>query len=383
MRHRCLQSNIMVKEARDKAARDERARVRALRSSRSPTQSNRSSINEETNLKQLEESSDQPHQRLDPSQLFSDSPRIPHHRSHIENEDLPSDPLNLNSPTHSVHSSSNTEITNSSISLSFQLLDYQLVVDNPLFVLPIDWINLMADAVNQIDPLIPVTMRSGQPDDHPTSMVSLPKFYGELGSDLDYHVREFLTACNANNARTPSHWHAIFPTTFDGQTRQWFHRQPLGHFNNWTALKDAFIEKFRPVAYIDRLTEQMHDLQMITSESIDNYYGRMEYIILRLPNGHGFNDEMRKSIFIRGLIPFRLKAYIKEVKLVTLDAAYQRAKLYENIYTMVNEAPVISYINQPPLIVNQNLPMSNPVTYPPQIGVQSTIKIPNPPMVNN
>jgi hypothetical protein len=70
MSHRCLKSNITVKEARDKAARDERARVRALRSSRSPTQSNRSSINKETNLKQLEESSDQPHQRLDPSQLF-------------------------------------------------------------------------------------------------------------------------------------------------------------------------------------------------------------------------------------------------------------------------------------------------------------------------
>jgi hypothetical protein len=33
--------------------------------------------------------------------------------------------------------------------------------------------------------------------------------------------------------------------------------------------------------------------------------------------------------------------------------------------------------------MNQNLPMSNPVTYSPQIGVQSTIKIPNPPMVNN
>jgi hypothetical protein len=58
-------------------------------------------------------------------------------------------------------------------------------------------------------------------------------------------------------------------------------------------------------------------------------------------------------------------------------------KLYENIYTTVNEAPVLSYINQPPVIVNQNLPISNPVTYPPQIGVQSTIKIPNPPIVNN
>jgi hypothetical protein len=67
-------------------------------------------------------------------------------------------------------------------------------------------------------------MRPGQLDDRPTSVVTLPKFYGELGSDPDYHVREFLTACNANSVQTPSYWHAIFPTTLDGHARQWFHR---------------------------------------------------------------------------------------------------------------------------------------------------------------
>jgi hypothetical protein len=226
-------------------------------------------------------------------------------------------------------------------------------------------------------------MRPGQLDDRPTSVVTLPKFYGELGSDPDYHVREFLTACNANSAQTPSHWHAIFPTTLDGHARQWFHRQPLGHFANWMALKDAFIEKFRPVAYTDRLMEQMHDLQMTTNETIDNYYERMEDIILRLPPGHAFNDEMKKSIFIRGLLPFKLKAYVKEIEPTTLDEAYQRAKKYENIYTALNDAPVLSYINSNPVTTTQIVPISNPIIYPPQVGLQSTIKIPNPPMVNN
>jgi hypothetical protein len=124
----------------------------------------------------------------------------------------------------------------------------QLIVYNPLIVPPVNRINPMAD---QEPPFIPVTMRPRQPDDCPTLVVMLPKFYGELGSDLDYHVREFLTSCNANNARTPSHWHVVFPTTLDGHARQWFHRQPLGHFANWTALRDAFIAKFRPVAYND------------------------------------------------------------------------------------------------------------------------------------
>jgi hypothetical protein len=234
----------------------------------------------------------------------------------------------------------------------------------------------MADQANPGDPLIPMTMRLGQPEDRPMSVVTLPKFYGELGSDPDYHVREFLTSYNANNARTPNHWHAIFPTTLDGHTRQWFYRQPLGQFNTWTALRDAFIAKFRPVAYNDRLTEQMHDLQMTTSETIDSYYGRMEDIFLQLQLGHGFNDEMKKSIFIKSLIPFRLKAYVKEIEPATLEAAYQRTKLYENIYTANDDAPVLSYINYNQVKTTQNLPSSNLVTYPPQVGLPSTIKIP-------
>jgi hypothetical protein len=259
----------------------------------------------------------------------------------------------------------------------------QLIVYNPLIVPLSNRINPMADQANLGDSLIPMTMRPGQPDDRPTSVVTLPKFYGELGSDPDYHVREFLTACNANSARIPSHWHAIFPTTLDGHARQWFYRQPLGHFATWTALKDAFIAKFRLVAYTDRLTEQMHDLQMTNNETIDNFYGRMEDIILRLPPGHAFNDEMKKSIFIRGLLPFKLKAYVKEIEPTPLDEAYQRAKKYENIYTALDDAPVLSYINSTPVTTTQIVPISNPVIYPPQVGLQSTIKIPNPPMVNH
>lgn len=57
----------------------------------------------------------------------------------------------------------------------------------------------MADKADLGDPLIPVTMRPGQPDDRSTPVVTLPKFYEELGCDLDYHIRKFLTSCNANN----------------------------------------------------------------------------------------------------------------------------------------------------------------------------------------
>jgi hypothetical protein len=115
---------------------------------------------------------------------------------------------------------------------------------------------------------------------------------------------------------------------------------------------------------------------MTTSKTIDSYHGRMEDILLQLPPGHGFNDEMKKNIFIRGLISFRLKVYVKEIEPATLNAAYQRAKLNENIYIANDKAPMLSYVNSTQVKANQNLPSSNPVTYSPQVGLPSTIKIP-------
>ena len=83
---------------------------------------------------------------------------------------------------------------------------------------------------------LPITLRVGQEADKPISLVPYSKFYGELGSDPDRHVSEFLLQCNANNARTDAHWHSIFPTTFESHAKLWFYRQPLGSFLNWDSL---------------------------------------------------------------------------------------------------------------------------------------------------
>ena len=42
---------------------------------------------------------------------------------------------------------------------------------------------------------------------------------------------------------------------------------------------------------------------------------------------------MKLGIFIRGLVPFELKGYVKEVSPGTLLEAYKRTKLYENIWS--------------------------------------------------
>ena len=70
--------------------------------------------------------------------------------------------------------------------------------------------SLYQPIVNMANPLLPVNMRAGQPDDCP---ISLPNFHGNIESNRNKHVSEFLTACNANNIRTDVHWYAISPTT--------------------------------------------------------------------------------------------------------------------------------------------------------------------------
>ena len=57
-------------------------------------------------------------------------------------------------------------------------------------------------------------------------------------------------------------------------------------------------------------------------------------------------------------------------------------KKYENIYTALDDATVLSYKNSNPLTTTQTIPISNLATYPPSMGLQCTIKIPNPPIVN-
>ena len=177
-----------------------------------------------------------------------------------------------------------------------------------------------------------ITLRVGQEADKPISLVPYSKFYGKLGSNPDRHVSEFLLQCNANNARTDAHWHSIFPTTFEGHVKLWFYRQPLGSFPTWDSLREAFVAHFRPIGYEDRLAEQLADITIALREAIDSYYGRMEDIILRLPANYGFNDRHIRNIFVRGLVPQRLKAFVKLDLLVDLAGTIQRTKQWEAAY---------------------------------------------------
>ena len=59
------------------------------------------------------------------------------------------------------------------------------------------------------------------------------------------------------------------------------------------------------------MTKQLADITMAPGEAIDSYYGQMEDIIFRLPANYGFTDRHIRNIFVRGLVPQRLKAFVK------------------------------------------------------------------------
>lgn len=102
--------------------------------------------------------------------------------------------------------------------ISTQIINPQII--NPVSNLPNPGINPNIMAIY----VLPVVMRPGLPTDRPYSTVPYPLFYGQVGSDSDRHIKEFLTACNSNNARTEHHWLEIFPSTFMGMARDWFNR---------------------------------------------------------------------------------------------------------------------------------------------------------------
>ena len=55
--------------------------------------------------------------------------------------------------------------------------------------------------------------------------------------------------------------------------------------------------------------ERLRTIRMGINETVDNYWGRMSDILLRMGTHHIPNNFLR-NIFIGGLYPFELKLYV-------------------------------------------------------------------------
>ena len=180
-------------------------------------------------------------------------------------------------------------------------------------------------------PAVPIVIQMGAATDRTTNVAPLPTFSGWPGADPDQHLSQFLTACVANNGRTEDVWLRWFPATLKEVAFDWYNRQAVGHFANWTTLRDAFLTHFRPVGYEDRLRERLINSRMIPGEAVESYYGRVADIIRRWPNNN-LPESFVLSILVNGLYPPELRMFVKEVRPVTVAASLLRAKLWEECH---------------------------------------------------
>ncbi|GKA40791.1 reverse transcriptase domain-containing protein [Tanacetum coccineum] len=65
----------------------------------------------------------------------------------------------------------------------------------------------------------------------------------DYSTDLDDHITCFVGAANQGEWEMPV-WCKMFQQTLDGPARGWFDRMPNGCIDNWTDLREKFMERF-------------------------------------------------------------------------------------------------------------------------------------------
>lgn len=159
----------------------------------------------------------------------------------------------------------------------------------------------------------------------PLNLVQLPQFYSHAGTHRDQYIARFEIVCAANLIQQANFLHT-FPTTLVQPVQEWFRTH--GPFMDWDALKNAFLARFRRLAYKESLHEQLQTIRMGIGESVDSYYGRMEYLLQRW-NNHQMPDDYLMRVFIRGLYPLEFRIAIKEKRPQDLATTLRYAKSYE------------------------------------------------------
>ena len=180
-------------------------------------------------------------------------------------------------------------------------------------------------------PHVPIVMPMGDGDNRISNVASLPAFHGRTGSDPDWYMAQFLTACVANNGRTEEMWLRWFPATLKDVAIEWYNRQPTGYFANWNALRTAFLDHFRPVGLEDRIRAQLFTSKMSPGETVDAYFGRVTDMMRKWPN-HNLPEPLVLSVIIAGLQPPELKMFVKEIRPQTWEETLNRAKIWEECH---------------------------------------------------
>ena len=161
------------------------------------------------------------------------------------------------------------------------------------------------------------------PNPRITNVVHIPYFLGRPGANADTHIAKFEVTCVANSIPLAK-FQEVFPASLQEDAFAWYLRQPA--FAGWNALRNAFLDHFRPLGFASSLKEKLQTIRMGINERVDSYYGQMQDILQRM-GVHQIPDNFLMSIFIGGLYPIELKTYVKEGRTSTYAQAYAHAKI--------------------------------------------------------
>ena len=119
----------------------------------------------------------------------------------------------------------------------------------------------------------------------------------------------------------------VFAATLQKNAFLWYSCQT--QFADWNALKDAFLQYFRPLGFENSLMEKLRTICMGINETIDNYWGKMSDRLLKM-GAHQIPDNLLRNIFIGGFYPFELKLYVREQAPATAEDVFTLAKAWED-----------------------------------------------------
>ena len=100
-----------------------------------------------------------------------------------------------------------------------------------------------------------------------------PLFHGYMGTDPNQHVDRFVIVASAN--QLPQHLYlSTFPSTLIDVVGDWYVQLPDPPVD-WNALRNAFLERFRPRSFVPGLIDRVRTIKMGLNKGIDSYYTRM------------------------------------------------------------------------------------------------------------
>ena len=131
--------------------------------------------------------------------------------------------------------------------------------------------------------------------------IRLPQFKGKRNDNPDTHVNEFDTVCTANGQTTDMHKLRFFPCTLRDAAMEWYIQYEQGHFATWSAMRNAFLIRFRQEKTPVQLLQKLYKMKQAHKEPVDEYAGRLRTLYKRLDEDSKPTRTMLIGWFVAGL----------------------------------------------------------------------------------